>query len=303
LPRSITVPSFAKVNFTLDVLSLREDGFHSMASVMQAVSLHDTITVETQTVSGIELTCSDDRIPSDSTNLAWRAADAALRETGRFDGLRIHVEKRIPSQAGLGGGSSNAAATLRAVDALLELNLPSSTLHGLATALGSDVPFFLTGGTASARGRGEVITPLPDGSELWFVIVKPEVNVSTAWAYGELDAIPDRVSARSTRRMEELIRSEADDRAIRTISRMTNDFEQVIYSEHLSIALLHDEFLMARAENARLCGSGAAVFGVSQTEAAAREVARIMGKKYAEAHVCRSLSRAESLGLEAGVRA
>jgi 4-diphosphocytidyl-2-C-methyl-D-erythritol kinase len=294
LQSSITVDSYAKVNYTLDVLSLRTDGYHGIASVMQAISLADTITITVREKPGIVVECSDTDIPSDDRNLAWRAADAALAEAGSSAGLHIGIEKRIPSQAGLGGGSSNAAYTLLAVNRLLELDIPRTRMAELAAGLGSDVPFFLTGGTATARGRGEILTPLADGPPLWFVVVKPEQCVSTAWAYTALDAIPDRLSARATRKMEEiLVAGDVD----RIISRMTNDFEEVIFAEHRSIGLLHDEFLMARARNARLCGSGAAVFGVATDEPSAKEIARIMRLKYPDLQVCRAISRVESLSL------
>lgn len=289
---TLTLASYAKVNYTLDVLGPRSDGYHSLASVMQTISLADTLTLTRRAESGIQIECDAPDVPADRTNLAYRAAEAALNAAGRADGLRLRLTKRIPAQAGLGGGSSNAACALRGVNALLELGLSDARLRELAAGLGSDVPFFLVGGTAAVRGRGEILTPLPDGPPLWFVIVKPDINVPTPWAYAALDAIPDRVSARATRRMEEALRSGDVERVV---ARMTNDFEQVVFQEHLSIALLHDELLMARAKNARLCGSGAAVFGVACDRAGAEEVARILRLKYPRVFVCRALSRAESL--------
>lgn len=287
---SITVHSFAKVNYTLDVLSPCSDGYHGIASVMQAISLADIIRITRTDTGSISIECSNAIVPADSTNLAWRAAEAALQEAGVSAGLHIQIEKQLPSQAGLGGGSSNAAYTLLAVNRLLGLNIPPDRLKVLASSLGSDVPFFLTGGTAAARGRGEILTPLPDGPPLWFVIVKPDQNVSTGWAYGALDAISDRLSARATRKLEDILAGGDVDRII---SRMTNDFEQVIFAEYPPIAMLHDEFLMARARNSRLCGSGSSVFGVTTDEASANEIARIMRLKYDRVFVCRALSRAE----------
>jgi 4-diphosphocytidyl-2-C-methyl-D-erythritol kinase len=294
VPASLTFASYAKINLTLDVLSLRADGYHSMASVLQAVSLGDRITLTRTEAPGVTLECDDPAIPSDERNLAWRAADALLRETGVGAGVHIRLEKTVPSQAGLGGGSSNAAYTLMGVRDLLRLEVAPARLAEIAAELGSDVPFFLTGGAAAARGRGESVTPLPDLPPLWFVIVKPDVGVSTAEAYRALDAIPDRQSARGTRRMEEAVR-EGD--VERVISRMTNDFEQAVYPMHLPIMLLHDEFHMARAANARLCGSGSAVFGAARARRDAEEVARIMRLKYPAVHVCRALAREESLRL------
>lgn len=292
MPETITLPSYAKVNYTLDVLSLRAGGYHGIASVMQTVSLADAITLTRRAAPGVSLACDATGVPADATNLAWRAAEAALRAAGSGAGVHIRLEKRIPSQAGLGGGSSNAAYVLLGVNRLFDLGLDSPTLLHLAAELGSDVPFFLIGGTGVARGRGELLTPLPDGPPLWFVIVKPDADVSTAEAYRALDAIPDRASARATRRMEEALASGEPERVV---ARMSNDFEQVVFARHLPVALLHDDLLMARARNARLCGSGSAVFGVCYSEAGAREVARLIRLKYAEVHVCRALARSEAV--------
>jgi 4-diphosphocytidyl-2-C-methyl-D-erythritol kinase len=294
LADSLTIASCAKLNYTLDILSLRPDGYHNLASVMQVVSLADSLTLTRREEPGIAIRCDAPGVPADESNLAFRAAAAALQAAGREDGLNIRLDKRIPSQAGLGGGSSNAAYILRGVNLLLKLGLSDARLLELAAGLGSDVPFFLIGGTAAVRGRGERMTALPDGPPLWFVVVKPEVNVSTAWAYAALDAMPDRISARATRRMEEAVRTGDAEQVIR---RMTNDFEAVIFDKHLPLALLCDEFLMARACNARLCGSGAAVFGVARSRTEAEEVARLMRLKYPRVHVCRALARAESLAL------
>jgi 4-diphosphocytidyl-2-C-methyl-D-erythritol kinase len=291
---SITLNSFAKVNYTLDILSPRSDGYHNVATVMQTISLADFITVETAQSTGISLECDAPDVPTDRSNLAYRAAELALQAVGRKDGLRIRLEKRVPSQAGLGGGSANAAYALLGVNRLLSLGLDHARLTELAAELGSDVAFFLTGGTAAARGRGESITPLDDGPGLWFVVVKPEINVSTGWAYGALDAVPDRQSARATRRMEEALRT---GEAERVYSRMTNDYEQVLFAEHLPLALLHDELLMARCRTARLCGSGSALFGVCLSEAEANEAARIMRLKYENVHVCRTVGREEAIGV------
>lgn len=293
------VQSYAKVNYTLDVLSRREDGYHSIASVMQTVSLADTLELQDAPGTGIAFECDAPGVPNDATNLAYRTAALALQAAGCSRGLRIRLTKRVPAQAGLGGGSSNAAATLRAVDAFLDLRLDAQALHRLAAQLGSDVPFFLAGGTAACRGRGEDVTPLPDGPPLWLVIVKPSVGVSTAAAYAAMDADPGRVSARATRSMEQVL-AEGDPPAI--VARMVNDFEAVVLDQHPEIALLMDELTMARARCARLCGSGAAVFGVADTEADAERIAASMRLKYQQVHVCRTVPRDQALRLEGATR-
>ena len=287
---SITLKSYAKINLTLDVLSRRHDGYHNLASVMQTISLADRVHVVRKESPGISLHCASGAAPEGPENLVWRAAEAAMHAGRCQSGLEIVLEKRIPAQAGLGGGSSNAAAALLAVNRLLSLGLDISVLTRLAASLGADVPFFLTGGTASVRGVGERVRALPDCPPLWLVIVKPPVGVSTAAAYAALDAMPERQSARATRDMEAAIAS--GDRA-KVVRRMTNDFERVVLEQHLEVAMAHDDLLMARAVAVRLCGSGSAVFGVAEDEAHAHAIARLLRKKYAVVHVCRTLARNE----------
>jgi 4-diphosphocytidyl-2-C-methyl-D-erythritol kinase len=279
------------VNYTLDILSLRSDGYHNIASVMQTISLFDTIILTESEGDKITLECDRPEIPNDQRNIAWRAASEILRAAGVSRGLYIQLIKRIPSQAGLGGGSSNAAFTLIGVNELFGLGLTTEQLLKIASSLGSDVPFFIFGGTASARGRGEKITPISDAPSLWFVIVKPETNVSTAQAYRDMDEMINRVSARKTREMEEAIQS-GD--VQRVVLNMSNDFEQSVMERHLPIALLQDDLLMSRAHTARLCGSGSSVFGVMFSRSEAEECLRLIQLKYPVSFLCRSLTREEA---------
>ena len=181
--------AYAKVNLTLAVREKRPDGYHEVVSVMQRVSLCDTLTAE-QTREGITLTCSDPALPSGEENLAHRAASLFFRETGIAGGVALTLEKRIPSQAGLGGGSSDAASALLALRKLYAPALPDTELETMAAALGSDVPFFIRGGTQLATGRGEVLSPLPPLTDGWFVIVKPAESFSTPAMYRRLDELP-----------------------------------------------------------------------------------------------------------------
>lgn len=180
--------AYAKVNLTLAVGEKRPDGYHEVVSVMQRVSLCDTLTAE-QTREGITLTCSDPALPSGEENLAHRAASLFFRETGIAGGAALTLEKRIPSQAGLGGGSSDAASALLALRKLYAPALPDTELETMAAALGSDVPFFIRGGTQLATGRGEVLSPLPPLTDGWFVIVKPTESFSTPAMYRRLDEL------------------------------------------------------------------------------------------------------------------
>ena len=301
----LVLNAYAKINLTLDVFSKRTDGYHDIASVMQTINLFDTLRFTRTDTSGITFTCDAPDapdVPTDATNLVVRAAQAVLDAAGATSetltgGVAIHLIKRIPSQAGLGGGSSDAATTLRGVNTLLDLKLDGAHLKTLATQLGSDVPFFLIGGTAVARGRGEKLTPLPDARGFSLVIVKPDESVSTGWAYNALDTIPDRQSHRATKRMEEALRNDDQDRVI---AFQSNDFELPIFQHHPKLAWLHDELMMAGCMAAHLCGSGSALYGIlpgrgenlySIPSDQARRIAGMLKKSYPRTYTGHTLER------------
>ena len=260
---SITVAAAAKINLTLDVGARREDGYHEIRSVMQTIALHDSLTV-TRTLErpGVHLEVAGDEaagVPADESNLVHRAAVrlqkvAAARSVilGPQSGLHIRLEKQTPSRAGLGGGSSDAAATLRAVNALFGLELSRQRLATIGMELGADIPFFLTGGTALVEGLGECVTPLPPLTPPWpLMIVKPPVGVSTAWAYRALDDIPERVPGQATAAWLDGHRN------------VQNDFWSVANTVPEIAAVYH--LMLHAAERERstpplLCGSGSALF-------------------------------------------
>jgi 4-diphosphocytidyl-2-C-methyl-D-erythritol kinase len=267
----------AKINLTLDVGTRRTDGYHDIHSIMQTIALHDTITVAlTPDVPGVRLEVVGEEakgVPADASNLVHRAAirlqkiaAARLRLLGNQSGLHITLHKRIPSQAGLGGGSSDAAATLKAVNEMLGLSLSPERLTEIGAALGADVPFFLSGGTALVEGLGEHVTRLAPLSPAWpLVIVKPAVGVSTAGAYAALDALADRLVGRATPQWLDNNRA------------LSNDFEAVILPAYLEVASVHT--LLSETEQTGesfkplLCGSGAAVFQRTATQEDAYRVA------------------------------
>lgn len=183
---TITLAAPAKLNLTLEIIARREDGFHELETIFQTVDLHDLVTVALSPGDGIQLTCDDQSLPTDQRNLAWRAADAFMRTGVEHHAVTIHLSKRIPHGAGLGGGSSDAAAVLRALSRLLPDAPAVQQLPQLAAGLGSDVPFFLVGGTALGHGRGEQLTILPDLPAFPVTICMPAGSVSTPAAYGAL---------------------------------------------------------------------------------------------------------------------
>lgn len=301
------VRCFAKINLTLDVFSKRADGYHSIATVLQTIAMHDRLELAPLPERDIRFTCDAPEqpdVPSDATNLVMRAAHLLWQQGAEKghepqQGVRLHLEKRIPSQAGLGGGSSDAAMALWALNRYWGMGLEQDQLLKLALKLGSDVPFFLLGGTAVARGRGEQIAALPDIPPLWLVVVKPDVNISTSWAYEALDALPNRRSNRATQRMENAIG--AKDRE-RILAFQCNDFEAVVFERFPQLAWLCDEMRMAGALASHLCGSGSAVYGIFASQAAAMQGADLLNKRYRRVFLTHTLTRerAEMLRLEEG---
>ena len=173
----------AKINLSLRVLRRREDGFHEIETLMVPIAIRDTLDIERRDDGGIDFACSDETLPVDATNLVVRAADAFFTATRLAPGVRIFLQKEIPHGAGLGGGSSDAAATLLALDTIFETQLPQTELTRIAAEIGSDVPFFLARSAAWCRGRGEIVEPctLPDALPL--LLIKPSFGVPTPWAY------------------------------------------------------------------------------------------------------------------------
>jgi len=186
-PRAIRVPSFAKINLGLEVLGVREDGYHELRTLFQTIDLADEITLRPQP-RVITVRCDHPGVPEDGTNLAARAAEALRRHAGISDGVEITIEKRIPVAGGLGGGSSNAAAVLMALDRMWRLGLGAGGLQPIARRLGADVPFFLVGGTALGLARGDEIYPLHAQLRAHVVLVAPDIAVPTPAVFKQLDA-------------------------------------------------------------------------------------------------------------------
>ena len=268
--------AYAKVNLTLAVGEKRLDGYHEVVSVMQRVSLCDTLTAE-QTREGITLTCSDPALPSGEENLAHRAASLFFRETGIAGGAALTLQKRIPSQAGLGGGSSDAASALLALRKLYAPALSDTELETMAAALGSDVPFFIRGGTQLATGRGEVLSPLPPLTEGWFVIVKPTESFSTPAMYRRLDELPPACTPPLPPLQGGLPALAAG---------LFNRFEAAIPAGS-AVWDIKARLAAYGALASLLSGSGSAVFGLFDTETAARAAVEALRPAWPEIFLAR----------------
>jgi 4-diphosphocytidyl-2-C-methyl-D-erythritol kinase len=282
-PLTVIERAHAKINLDLAVGARRPDGFHDVQTVLQALDLHDTIRFET-TRAPFRLEGDAALMPLDRSNLIWRAAEALWRAGGRagqLRGVRVSVVKRTPSQAGLGGGSSDAAAALAGLNRLWRLGLSTRELAGIAEPLGADVPFFLYGGTALGLGRGERIFPLADLPTRFVVLALPSVGVATPDAYRWL--AEERAAGRSAPRRPLDWRAMPDGGE--------NDFEPVVEARHPEIAEARRRLLSSGAEVARLSGSGSAVFGLFARAGEAGRAVRLLSEAGCRAVVTRTRRR------------
>lgn len=258
----ITVPCFAKINLALDVLGLRPDRYHNVDTVLYEIDLADTL--EASLAGGApELTIEEGQAPEGEDNLASRAARALAGDGA----VSLRLWKRIPMQAGLGGGSSDAASALRAA---AHFSNTRRDLASVAAGLGSDVAFFLEGGCARARGRGEDLAPIKTQIALHILIVKPDAGASTAWAYSELDK---RNQPRARRFAGPMTRALLANDYEAVLESLGNGFEPVVLARFPEIARLKERLVDAGAVATLLCGSGSAVFGVFPDREAAEGAA------------------------------
>jgi 4-diphosphocytidyl-2-C-methyl-D-erythritol kinase len=258
----------AKVNLALEVLGKRSDGYHELSTVMQAVDLFDRLTVER--AETITLETSDAALPTDDRNLVVRAARLLREVSGVNAGARIVLDKRIPVAAGLGGGSSDAAATLWGLNRLWGLRWRRERLMALAVRLGMDVPFFLGPGRAVGTGRGEVLKPVPTLGGYAMVLVNPGVPLSTQEVYGR---VPEGWGAKpeGTKRMLEALRSR---NAAKVAAALTNHLERWVEPAMPVIGRMKAALLAAGALGAVMSGSGPTVFGVARSLDQARQIQR-----------------------------
>ena len=261
-PIPVTIRAHAKINLDLRVLGTRADGFHELRTVFQAISLHDTLTC-TPREGPFAIECETAGVPLDRTNLIWRAAAAlwrALRKPGEVRGMVVTLEKRIPVQAGLGGGSGDAAATLLALARAWRVPVRPSQLTDVAATLGADVPFFLAGGTALGLGRGDEIYPLADLPRHWIVLLIPGFGVSSGEAFGWYDAERELGRGAAAAREPQQVPGPWPSRA----AQMINDLEAPIARHHPEIDQMKAALRRAGALAAAMSGSGSAVFGLFQ---------------------------------------
>ncbi len=262
--KTLRIEAPAKVNYRLDVLCKRPDGYHELRMIMQRIDLCDAVDITLTDTPGIRVTCGRAGVPDGPANIAWRAADILLRQAGMTAGVDIRITKRIPVAAGMGGGSSDGAAVLMGVNELLDLGLTDERLMEIGVTLGADVPFFIFKKTALAEGIGERLTAVERVPAAWLVIVNPNFPVSTAWVYQNLQLTTGTDIIKLSRFYE----SVADLCAV-----LSNDLESVTIRQYPAIAEIKRRLVAAGACGALMSGSGPTVFGVFGDEAGARRAA------------------------------
>lgn len=261
----------AKINLNLRVLGKNHHtGFHDIETWMAPLTLADELLVETSTAPGIQLSCSGAELPENEGNLAWRAADLFLRTIKSSGGVRLELHKMIPHGAGLGGGSSDAASVLMALNELHEKPLDRSSLLSLAAELGSDVPFFILGEPAMARGRGEVLEPKPLPRPLDLLLLKPPFGIETAWAYRQWSSQPDVPS--------EWIAPQLIDQI-----ELINDLERPVFHKFIQLSVIKQWLLQhSLVAGAAMSGSGSCLFAILHDprggEALAQEARELFGE-------------------------
>jgi 4-diphosphocytidyl-2-C-methyl-D-erythritol kinase len=286
----LSVRAFAKINLTLRVTRRRDDGYHEVRTVLQSLALHDTLTF-VLTRGPFRIDCDDPLCPTDQTNLVWRAAEHVWRAAGRRGAPRdvaVRIDKRIPIQAGLGGGSSDAAATIHALNRCWRANLSPDRQREIAASLGSDVPFFLFGGTMLGVERGEVLFRMADLPESWVTIVIPAFGVSSRDAYAWWDEVAapvrsesaagsgsraETVGARSVTKTRGVVRVPTALAPFVPPGELRNDLQPAVARRHPEITRLVRALLRAGATYAAMTGSGSAVFGMFPSRTHARNAA------------------------------
>ena len=313
----VAVRSFAKINIGLEIGPRRPDAFHSLRTVYQTVVLHDRLRVEVTRGTGIEIRCSDPRVPLDESNTCWRMAERVMRALKARGRAVIKFEKSLPIQGGLGGASSNAVATLLAIERAVGKRLPPEERLLLAAEVGSDLPLFLVGGTVLGVGRGEEVYPLEDLPALDCVIVTPEIGVSTPQAFADLDAFREKTGKltgesasiklnASSRALSAWLSGSSTgvpakgggDRAEALLldlvhAGIENDFERVVFPQHPELRAVKRALERAGAGYASLSGSGSTVYGLFRSRELARKAAKRLAEEGLPAVATRTLTRRE----------
>lgn len=261
--------AYAKINLGLDVVGILENGYHEVKMVMQTVGIYDELSFE-RAESGIVVTTDSGELPTDENNLIYKAAKLMFDTYGIREGIRIHLQKNIPIAAGMAGGSTDAAATMKGINRLFDLGCSLRELMELGVQIGADVPYCIMGGTALAEGIGEKLTALAPAPECFLVVAKPDINVSTKYVYEHLDA--EGVEKHPD--IDGMVKAIAEGSLQGILDRMGNVLENVTVKAHPIIDIIKDRMRELGAVGSMMSGSGPTVFGIFLEEAKARDAYR-----------------------------
>lgn len=263
---TISIKTPAKINLLLDIVGKRPDGYHTLRSVFQSVGIYDTLEISLNDSGKITISCDTEGVPTDSSNLVWKACDAFFRFSGiESCGVHIDLEKKIPSMAGMGGGSSDCAAALIGLNRLFKTDYDIDTLCDIGEKLGADVPFCLTGGTVLCEGIGEILTPLPDFPECYIAVAKPEAAVSTPECYKKFDQLEIGEKANLDDMIAALVVSDLSGIS----NNLYNSLEAAADLEEVSE--IKEAMVSCGALGALMTGSGSAVFGIFENKRDAKD--------------------------------
>jgi 4-diphosphocytidyl-2-C-methyl-D-erythritol kinase len=293
---ALSTRACAKINLTLRLTGRRPDGYHDLRTVLQSLALHDTLRFRA-TRGAFQIECEHPACPTDAANLVWQAAELVWRAAGRRGLPRdivVRIEKRIPIQAGLGGGSSDAAAAIRGLSRVWHVDLSRDRQQAIASTLGADVPFFLEGGTALGLERGDLLFPLVDLPATWVALVIPPFGVSTKDAYGWWDSMKRRPPLFSRPASVKGVRPLFDDLLALSLSKgeLRNDLEAPVAAHHPEIDQMVRALRRQGATYAAMSGSGSAVFGLFESKAAADRASRGSATRGWRTQVTHTISRA-----------
>lgn len=259
----------AKLNIRLKVTGRRPDGYHELVSVMVPIDLFDLLEIRATRTGGIELACSGLPVPRDESNLIIKAARSFFLKTGHQEGVSIRLVKSIPVAAGMGGGSSDAAATLLTLNEMRGRPLSKEALHDMALRLGADVPFFLYCRPSLARGIGDILEPLPGWPKLWYVVVTPRLQISTSWVF-------ERLKLELTTGEYDYINKHLGNNPTVILPILENDLEKVTLASFPIIETIKRRLVEAGAEGALMTGSGPSVFGVFRSSSEAETAMEVI---------------------------
>ncbi|MGN1126139.1 MAG: 4-(cytidine 5'-diphospho)-2-C-methyl-D-erythritol kinase [Ruminococcus sp.] len=280
----IKVNAPAKVNLAVDVMGRRPDGYHSVSLVLQAISIYDTVTITSNESEEITISCNDKNVPCDKRNIAYKAAERFFHSTGiKNTGVNIDIEKVIPSQAGLGGGSSDGAAVIMGLNAMFNTHLKDKEMEEICSYIGADVPFFINGGTQLATGIGTDMEKLHSMPECYMVVCKPDINVSTKEAYDAIDA----QSIKQFKYSDEVVKGLFMRSLNSVVTSMYNDFD--VFLDIKEVNDIKKFMYDHKAKGACMSGSGSAVFGVFKTEKQAVLCANALKENYEKTFVCKPI--------------